>query len=305
MAPGYSGDSIVVAAFESDNISAKSYLIPDINHFSLPTSKKLQEEISSDFPTLKNNPQNLFGLLLIDGMSFSEEQVIGSLAASLNQLPIIGGSAGDNLRFQKTFVYHDGEFHTNAATLILIETQHKFKLFQTQHFQATNIKLVVTEAEPQKRLVTEINGYPAAEEYARLIGTTKEKLAEETFSLHPVMLKVNGEYHVRSIQRVNDDDSLTFYCAIDTGLVMTIGKGKDIFDETRKALQIAANDFDNLALTIGCDCILRRLEAESHKLHHEMSSLFTEFQVLGFSTYGEQYNGVHINQTLTAIMLGD
>jgi hypothetical protein len=35
-----------------------------------------------------------------------------------------------------------------------------------------------------------------------------------------------------------------------------------------------------------------------------MGSIFQENKAIGFNTYGEQFKGVHVNQTLTAVALG-
>ncbi len=304
MACGYSKDSLVAVALESQSLKAKSYFAADLNHFRLPATGRPYSDIEADFPFI-NEGVNHFGLLLIDGMSFQEEQVIGSIHSRFNNLPIIGASAGDDFRFQNTYIYHEGKFYPQSCVLIIVETSHKFKIFQTQHFEPTKNRLVITEADPARRIVKEINGYPAAQEYARLIGIDRDKLNRDIFSLHPVMLKIGGEYYVRSIQRVNEDDSLSFYCAIDNGLVLTVGQGKRLYQTTKHSLQIAAKDFNNVAFTLGFDCILRKLEVEACQLQHELSQLFTEFQVVGFSTYGEQYQGFHVSQTLTGLMIGD
>jgi len=58
------------------------------------------------------------------------------------------------------------------------------------------------------------------------------------------------------------------------------------------------------ALVLGCDCILRRLEFEQTAIDGEMSSLMAANRLFGFYTYGEQYNGLHVNQTLTAVAIG-
>ena len=57
-------------------------------------------------------------------------------------------------------------------------------------------------------------------------------------------------------------------------------------------------------LTIGCDCFLRRLEVEERGLGEAASELLRRQQVIGFNTYGEQYNGMHINQTFTGVAIG-
>jgi hypothetical protein len=57
-------------------------------------------------------------------------------------------------------------------------------------------------------------------------------------------------------------------------------------------------------LTIGCDCVLRRLELEGEGGVAEVGAFLREQQVLGFNTYGEQFNGMHINQTFTGVAIG-
>ncbi len=59
-----------------------------------------------------------------------------------------------------------------------------------------------------------------------------------------------------------------------------------------------------LLLTIGCDCFLRRLELESRDSLAEVGSFLRSQRVLGFNSYGEQFNGMHINQTFTGVAIG-
>ncbi|MCC6877666.1 MAG: hypothetical protein IT378_25380 [Sandaracinaceae bacterium] len=55
---------------------------------------------------------------------------------------------------------------------------------------------------------------------------------------------------------------------------------------------------------LGCDCILRRLELERTGLDGEVGRFLAEQRVVGFSTYGEQFNAVHVNQTFAGIAIG-
>src|SRR6185437_1775777 len=113
---------------------------------------------------------NAFGFLLIDGLSLSEERVASSLFHALGDVPFIGGSAGDDLAFKETFVFADGEFHRDAAVLLLFETSLPVRTLKLQHFAPTGVRMVIAGADPDRRIVTEINGEPAAKAYARLIG---------------------------------------------------------------------------------------------------------------------------------------
>ncbi|MNY70145.1 hypothetical protein D3C86_2082180 [compost metagenome] len=59
-----------------------------------------------------------------------------------------------------------------------------------------------------------------------------------------------------------------------------------------------------LLLTIGCDCFLRRMEVEASGLVADTAGLLVRHRVIGFNTYGEQFNGMHINQTFTGVAIG-
>ena len=79
----------------------------------------------------------------------------------------------------------------------------------------------MTDADPNTRQVFEINGEPAASVYSNMLGVPIDALEHEVFSLHPLAVKIGGEYYIRSIQRVNKDFySLSFYCAVDIGIVL-------------------------------------------------------------------------------------
>ena len=57
-------------------------------------------------------------------------------------------------------------------------------------------------------------------------------------------------------------------------------------------------------MVIGFECILRRLDAESRQVRRQLAQMYRDFGIVGFQTYGEQYNAMHLNQTLTGIAFG-
>lgn len=245
-----------------------------------------------------------FGLLLCDGLSMQEEALVSALYAQLGGVQLIGGSAGDGLRFEATYLYHQGAFHTDCALFTLVATPAPFKVFKTEHFVPSPRKMVVTGAEPARRIVTEINGEPAAREYARMVGLAVDKLTPMIFAAHPVVVSVAGHSYVRSIQKVNDDDSLSFFCAIDEGIVLTVAQGVDIVRNLADAFAGVHRELGPPALVLGCDCILRSLEIGQRGCRDEIAALMQANNVIGFATYGEQYNAMHVNQTFTGVAIG-
>ncbi len=304
---GYLQHSISGFSAGGEGFIAHPFLLESLHDANISDTAKVFTELKESLQEIREaKPErNMFGMLLIDGLSNMEEQVIAILADAVGDMPIVGGSAGDDIQFKKTHVYANREFYTDAALFIVCETVLPFVPIKTQHFTASDNRLVISKATPENRIVQEINGRPAAQEYARIIGVDVKDINPDVFSTDPVMLRLGGNYYVRSIQKVNDDGSLKFYCAIDEGLVLRIGAGENLVENLDDAFNKVREELTDIKLTIGFDCILRFLEVKHKNLGDQVNEIFKKNRVIGFSTYGEQFNSVHINQTFTGIVLGE
>jgi hypothetical protein len=118
------------------------------------------------------------------------------------------------------------------------------------------------------------------------------------------VVRIGNADFVRSIQQANPDGSLTFFCAIDAGIVFRLAQGLDMVENLDNMLADVRQRIGPPALILGCDCILRHLEAKESHLRERIGELLAGCNVVGFSTYGEQYFGMHINQTFTGIAIG-
>ena len=145
---------------------------------------------------------------------------------------------------------------------------------------------------------------PAALEYARLVGMPLEQLDFALFPSHPLAVRVRDQYYVRSIQQINDDLSLTFYCAVENGIVLTAMRTGPLLPGLQEQFRRLHERLGPPLLTIGCDCFLRRLELEVAGDTEATAEFLRSQQVIGFNTYGEQFNGMHINQTFTGVAIG-
>lgn len=302
---GYQKEGIVGASLSSKELKVHRHILSPLSEFSLSKAEKLASAIRNDLSFAKGfDKQKMFGFALIDGLSLLEEATIASLYACFEGIPIIGGSAGDDLELEKTCIYDEGQFKTDAAVFSIFETSLPFLTFKTQHFHPTDMKIVITGAEPTRRTITEINGVPAAAEYARILGIELDQLNPTVFSENPLLLRIGGEWYVRAIQKLNTDKSLRMFSAIEEGLVLTIGRGVGIIQNFTEQMNLIQRDISQNPFFIFCDCILRRLELESHGITDEMNRLLGDLDAVGFSTYGEQFDAIHVNQTLTGVVIG-
>lgn len=140
-------------------------------------------------------------------------------------------------------------------------------------------------------------------QYARVIGVPVDKLNENHFSAFPMAVRINGIDFVRSIQKANPDGSLTFYCAIESGLVFMAAHGVNLVNTLEQTFNDIHAEIGNPQLVLVCDCILRKVEIVRKGLTKKVEKIFKENQVIGFNSYGEQFMGVHINQTITGIAI--
>ncbi len=249
-------------------------------------------------PISKLGNTDYVGLVLTDGMSGAEEEVMATLTQHCS-IPFVGGSAGDDLKFQQTFVSLNGTAHSNATLLVILKPKHGFEILKTQSFKAQTQTLVATDVDEPNRTVRAFNGKPAAAEYARVLGIAQEALAS-AFMQHPLGLMVDEEPFVRSPQQLKGD-AVVFYCAVKKGMELRLLDGTDIVADTSQALAETQARGPIRGL-INFHCILRTLGLEANRQTDAYGKLFSAIPTIGFSTYGEAYIG-HINQTSTMLVL--
>jgi hypothetical protein len=302
---GYLDGAIVGFSLAAPDFAAVAAPLRELPSFSITEGEAIVRDLRQRLEReAKGVGGNDFAFLMIDGLDKCEDLVVSSIYSALGKVPLFGGSSGGAMSFGSSSVYYDGVFLSDCAVLLLVRTRRRFKLFTIDHFLPSDTRMVITEADPRSRVVTEINAEPAGREYARLVGLDVDKLTPMIFATYPVLVRVGGRYYVRSIQKVNEDGSLTFFCAIDKGLVLTVAKGTDIIRNLADQLAAVRAEIGRPELLIGCECILRSLELEQKQLKGEAGRLLAEQNIVGFNTFGEQFQAMHVNQTFTAAAIG-
>ena len=301
-ASGYDEGCIVAVGFPSRLFATKILFIEDLHDID---AQELIDRIIQERLILTEHSRNMnesFAFLLIDGLSLREDVLAAAISPALAEMQLFGGSAGDGVRFQRTLVAGNGRVRENAAVLALVRTACKVQVFTLNHLLPQETRMVVTDADPDRRIVKTINAEPAAREYARIVGKDPDQLDPFTFAAHPVVVRIGGEHHVRSIQRVNERGELVFLSAIDEGMVLKTAVATNMADHLERFLSSLPNRSAPHAI-LACDCILRRIEALRCQSIHQVSNTLARHRVTGFCTYGEQIGPLHVNQTMTGVAL--
>ena len=304
---GYDQDSLTCIGFPRSAFHFVSHCFDDVENFDPVSAREAIRALAAiaDRDSRQLGEKiNHVALFLVDGLSHREELLTMTIQDALGDIPLIGGSSGDGLAFRETAIFDGGRFHQRAGVVAILSSARPMHVFKSQHYQPGASKMVVTGAISQDRIVTEINAEPAAAEYLRLAGHAGEALGVEFYAAHPPMVRAGGEYHVRSIQSANPDGSLSFYCAIDEGIVLTIGEPLDRIACMEKLFAKIRDQIGSVDRILAFDCVLNRIDAEQRQISRDVSKLYSEHRVVGFNTYGEQYHALHVNQTFSGLAIG-
>ena len=289
--------SLVAMAFNKQAIkNSKVEVMEDLNKESYRAFNAFQRHFDKSMNEM--DPKQYVGIILIDGLCNKEEMIIDKMG-DLTNVSFIGGSAGDDLKFENTYVYANGKSYNHAAVLAILEPATEISFIKTQSFRELPQKLTVTKANEFTREVYEFNGKPAAVAYAEALGVTVEK-APKHFMHNPIGLVFEGEPFVRSPQQIKGN-SMIFYCSVKEGMELSLLESTDIIASTKQSLDAARTELGGISGVINFNCILRTLELNQKGLSKEYGNLFEGVPTVGFSTYGEQYIG-HINQTATLLV---
>jgi hypothetical protein len=303
----HANGALVVSAIVSPTVRWAVRVVRDLGSLDEARAGEIAGGLFSDLGITRSDadPDRHFCLTFIDGLSMKEEHVVSLMADALAGVPLIGGSAADDLALKETRVFAEGRALPGIAVFVLAESKHPFTVVKHQHYETTPRSIVITKADVANRRVIEIDGYPALEAYARALGVAPAEVTADVCFMNPLTFTYGGQIYVRSIRAIEPDQSLSFYCAIEEGMVLGLGGHEEMVGALDRDLSTLAADGGRAELFIAFNCILRALETGKRQVEGEIGrAIFKAARhVIGFDTYGEQLDGVHINQTLVGVAI--
>jgi hypothetical protein len=250
------------------------------------------------------NPDEYVGIVLFDGLCLGEEIIREFTMEKDFVVPLVGGAAADNLEFKKTFVGCNDSLSTDGVTVMVLRMKVPFFYDHYVHYQPTQVSCIVTKSEPARRIVWEIDGKPAAAQYAKLLGLQSvDKLQHAHFARNPLGVLIGDTVYTRSPNAVIDGTGLQFYCYIEAGTKVNILKQGNIIENAQKGLANVRTYLPEIGGAILFNCVLRYLEMKEENKIEAFNAVFQDMPFVGFNTFGEELF-THHNQTLTALFIG-
>jgi len=304
---GYDADSLLFMGFPADSFTFRVLHLSSIDGLDRDDARQqirhLAANVRHESRCLGENGSQV-ALFFVDGLSHREELLTMTVQDALGDIPLIGGSSGDGLLFSETGVLCNGAFRSDTAAIVMLASSRPMQVYSECFYEPGPQRMVVTAADPERRIVHEINAAPAADEYRRLAGAPGAVLDAAFFAAHPPMVRAGGNYHVRAIQTANPDGSLTFYGAVDRGIVLTVGEPVDRVARLKQFFAKLHAEVGEIDHVLGFDCVLNRIDAEQRQLAGEVCAIYGANRLAGFNTYGEQFRAAHLNQTLSCLAIG-
>jgi hypothetical protein len=248
------------------------------------------------------DPGRHIGVTLVDGRCQHEEAFCIGSAAAAPQIRFIGGGASTDPDLdRKTYLWAHGRAISDAAVVVVLDSDQPFCAVTSSHLVPTTLKTVVTAA--TGRMIDELDGRPAAARLRQLIGGIGDVL-DEPLPLHSFARYIDGMPYVRSLQRVIGNH-LVLASAVETGHILHIMRPGDLIRTMRRDLAGAAERVGGaMAAFLAFSCIGRHAEAALRGIDRDLAAAFAAHPTVGFQSASEQSGMLLVNHTLTGLAIG-
>jgi hypothetical protein len=261
------------------------------------------------------DPARHVAITLVDGRSPMVEGFCLGSAAAAPRIGFVGGAASDasdlprsttgSQRPELAAIFHGGVAHRDAGLVVMLAPTGSFEVITSEHMTPTPLRVVVTGADPSRRVVTELDGMPAARRYGEVIreAGANGPLDSALAARFPFAVYINGRPYVRSVSVVAGDE-LRLAAAVDEGAVLRIMRPGDLVAQTRAALAGTHTRVGALDAVITFSCLGRHIEAMTRGATGALDDVYAMLPVCGFHSFGEQSGPLLVNHTLAALALG-
>jgi hypothetical protein len=250
-------------------------------------------------------------LLVSSGLTIDGQKLVeGVVEKYEDDLIMFGGLAGDDSKFEETFVFTEENISTNGA-LILVLNKNKIAVngIASSGWIGLGADLKITKSE--ENIVYTIENKPALDVYKNYLNVRDEDLPAIGLE-YPLMIKRdNGESALRAVMGINRDDrSLVFAGSVPENSLVTFSSspGFDVIKSTTSKITEFYENEPDADLFILFNCMARHL-ALGPMITQEIKYVTEKWKVpvIGFFTYGEIGQNANTcdfyNQTYTLVKI--
>lgn len=282
-----------------DGIDCYADVLEDADQYPLRYVNRVKECVSK-----LGSVQNSVCISFSAAFLGCEESVLATLNSVLleKNIPLLGGTAGDDCSGKKTFVALNGKVWTNAAVFVMLRNKGgKIRFYRENIYCPTKHQFVATKVDIEKRIVYEYNRRPAAQCVAEALNTTVDGLSKYLDS-YPMGRIVGDEMYITANCAVAERQGMMYHARVYNNARMALlepGDYKEIVHQTRQQIK---RENSGKTLTFMVHCLARSLlfEGDGYLDTFAKETGREIGDYIAFSGYGEQLNQQHFNQTMAA-----
>jgi hypothetical protein len=307
---GFVENSIELILFYSDQCELRAGVGLNI---SKDPVKTIDQAVKTALSNLKNKPA--LCIVTPESLTVSGDSVLDGLRKKLGKnFPIIGGTAGDQLRVTKTYQFYKDQVLSDSAPFLIFTEPLLLSFGVESGWKPVGNKGKVTKVD--KNILFQIDGKPATEFYQHYLKIELSEIVPE----YPLAVYVGDseEYYLRNPVFFNKDNgSISFMGDIPLNSIVQIThvERDGIINATESSVLKARENYNGLnpLLAICFSCAGRKLilgtrvNEEYQILKDESSNM----QIAGFYAYGEiaplepETPSRFHNETFISLIIGD
>jgi len=266
-------------------------------------------------------------VMLLDGLAENGAAAVRGVQEVFGKnFPIMGGSAGDDFLFQKTYQYYNDQVLTNAMIGIGLSGKFSFGVGVKHGWEPIGLPMKVTKAVGGKLI--EVDNRPALSIYEDYFGKKAEELIKEPIArmayTYPLGMSVEGspEFLIRDVVIANKKGEITCAAEIPEGseIRLMLGDQEKAIQAAKEAAEEALVQLKGakpkVAFVFNCMARHKLLGARiGEEIAAVQNVLGKEVPLIGFYTYGEQAPlggvlgpecfSVFHNETMALVVLGE
>lgn len=290
--------SVAVMAIASPEISFYTGLGRDIKDGAREAGASVAREVK----TKADKPLRAF-IMLPDVLTGNGADIVRGVLDVLGpHFPVVGGAAGDDFLFEKTYQYRDDEVESGAVAGVGLAGKFTMGIGVRHGWVPIGMPMKVTKA--KGATLGELDGKPAISIYEDYFGQKADELRKEALArlaiTYPLGLKIpeyQEEYLIRDPITVNPDGSIVCAAEIPEGSevrLMIGSKEKAVEaaqDAARHLMKEFAIDHARPKFVLMFNCIAREKlfgVKANDEIQAVMQIIGPDVPLLGFYTYGEQ-----------------
>ncbi len=291
--------AISITTFETTTIRVASFEKNEYKHV-----RKIVNYIAENL--VQPNTKGI--LLHSNSFTYPADDLLNVFTEILPNIPVFGGAAGDNMKFQQQYVICNQQISTGI--FVAVFNSDKLNISTDYHFNWQEIgkQFVVTKA--KKHILKEINNEPALDIYKKYLGQRVAANLPLSGIEFPIIFDFYGVKVARVVMGINSKKELELSASVKNGDVFRFGYARieSILNKGYGIVETFKDSSTQVIWLFSCTARLSFLQEEVTQL--ELNPFKALPPSVGFFTYGEYFfNSNHynllLNDSLTIVCLSE